>query len=125
MTIEIKPDWSKAPAWANYWAVDIDGSAYWYAKEPQPNLDDEGDDYGVWIGDKCPAIDEEWVKNWKETLCVRHEAEATPQYDVEVLRNEFNEFKKLLSCELSEYNERLKSLEKPKEIKTYMRSCRK
>jgi len=119
MTIEIKPDWSKAPAWANWWAVDINGSAFWYAKEPVPELDDEGDDYGVWIGDSCPAKDEEWLTNWKETLCKRPEQAETPQTsyatvaDLELLLNEFREFKRLLSSDLSGYNDRLNKLERP------------
>lgn len=113
MTIEIKPDWSKAPACANYWAVDINGSAFWYEKEPVPELDDEGKEYGAWIGDKSPAEDEEWVQNWKETLCKRPEQAETPQTDIELLLNEFREFKRLLSSELSSYNERLNKLERP------------
>lgn len=26
----IEPDWSKAPEWANWWAMDEDGTAWWY-----------------------------------------------------------------------------------------------
>lgn len=29
------PDWTSAPAWAMWWAVDADGSAMWYKPEPQ------------------------------------------------------------------------------------------
>ena len=113
MKIEIKPNWEKAPAWANYWAVDINGSAFWYAKEPEPELDDEGKEYGVWIGDKNPTEDAYWVQNWKETLCKRPEQAETPQTDIELLLNEFREFKRLLSSELSDYNNRLNKLERP------------
>ena len=126
MTIEIKPNWEKAPAWANYWAVDINGSAFWYAKEPEPELDDEGKEYGVWIGDKNPAEDDYWVQNWKETLCKRPEQAETPETqpkpsdpsfanaaNLELLLNEFREFKRLLGFELSGYNERLNKLERP------------
>ena len=113
MKIEIKPDWSKAPTWANYWAVDINGSAFWYAKKPESDWDDEGNEYGVWVGDKNPVDDEEWVKNWKETLCKRPEPEQeeTAQTDLELLLNEFREFKRLLSSELEMYNKRLNKLE--------------
>ena len=31
------PDWSDAPSWAQWWAVDGDGHAYWYAAEPTYN----------------------------------------------------------------------------------------
>ena len=29
-----KPDWSRAPEWAQWWAVDEDGSAYWFDSMP-------------------------------------------------------------------------------------------
>jgi hypothetical protein len=29
-----RPDWSKAPEWANWWAKDIDGRKFWYQKGP-------------------------------------------------------------------------------------------
>ena len=32
MTIE--PNWEKAPAWAGWWAVDREGDAYWWEREP-------------------------------------------------------------------------------------------
>lgn len=28
------PDWSQAPEWANYVAMDADGAWYWYSDEP-------------------------------------------------------------------------------------------
>ena len=31
----VGPDWSKAPGWAQWWAVDENGSAWWYAVEPR------------------------------------------------------------------------------------------
>lgn len=30
----MKQDWSKAPEWANYAAMDKDGEWYWYENEP-------------------------------------------------------------------------------------------
>jgi hypothetical protein len=34
-SVEVKaPDWSQAPEWAQWWAVDPDGSAYWFEEEP-------------------------------------------------------------------------------------------
>lgn len=29
-----KPDWGKAPEWANWWAVDPNGWAHWFQEEP-------------------------------------------------------------------------------------------
>ena len=31
----VQPDWSKAPEWARFWAMDSDGGAYWYEVEPR------------------------------------------------------------------------------------------
>jgi hypothetical protein len=28
------PDWSQAPEWANYVAMDADGEWFWYSEEP-------------------------------------------------------------------------------------------
>lgn len=39
----MKIDWSKAPEWANYFAIDFDGEGHWF--ERQPALDDQG----VWM----------------------------------------------------------------------------
>lgn len=30
----IAPDWGDAPRWAQWWAVDCDGEAYWFEAEP-------------------------------------------------------------------------------------------
>lgn len=30
----IKPDWRQAPTWAQWWAVDAIGDAYWHAQQP-------------------------------------------------------------------------------------------
>ena len=38
-----EPDWSKAPWWANWWAVDSDGEACWF--DERPTLDKDG----IWI----------------------------------------------------------------------------
>ena len=58
----VQPDWSKAPEWAKFWAVDSDGGAYWY--EVEPRYDTE---YAVWsistefMGQRQgPAPDPDW-----------------------------------------------------------------
>lgn len=28
------PDWAAAPAWAQWWAYDFDGAAWWFEHEP-------------------------------------------------------------------------------------------
>lgn len=35
---EMNPDWSKAPAWAKFWAVDFDGMANWFSHEPKESM---------------------------------------------------------------------------------------
>lgn len=37
----MKPSWDDAPPWANYLAMDSDGSWYWYENEPVTS-------YGGW-----------------------------------------------------------------------------
>lgn len=37
----MKPDWSKAPSWAVYHAVDFDGTGRWFDDEPTY-------EYGCW-----------------------------------------------------------------------------
>jgi len=32
--VSIKPDWSRAPKWASWWAVDFDGVATWFERRP-------------------------------------------------------------------------------------------
>lgn len=34
----MEPDWSKAPEWARWWAVDADGSPYWFEEKPEQHL---------------------------------------------------------------------------------------
>lgn len=44
MTDHVQPNWSGAPDWANFWAADSDGYAYWYRDEPTYNAK-----YGGWL----------------------------------------------------------------------------
>lgn len=32
---EWQPDWSQAPEWANWWAMDSNGICYWYMTKPR------------------------------------------------------------------------------------------
>ena len=41
----LQPDWAGAPPWAQWWAVDSDGYAYWYRN--RPTFDDK-DGYAYW-----------------------------------------------------------------------------
>lgn len=39
-----RPDWTQAPEWATWWAVDADGYAWWYRYEPQQDATSWYDD---------------------------------------------------------------------------------
>ena len=46
----MKPDWTKAPEWAKYIAMDSNGAYYWYATKPYSNLD-----LGEWMTNEGPS----------------------------------------------------------------------
>ena len=69
---EWQPDWSQAPAWANWWAMDADGRSAWYSYEPY-----YGDNREYWSDYKnkydwndkslvCPSFD--YQGDWKDSL---------------------------------------------------------
>lgn len=86
----IQPNWTQAPPWAEYWAADSDGRAYWFSHRPKYEYYDvESDDSeGVWVHDKDKhylgkAImwDSSWPPEgfelrdtiaWNNTLRARH-----------------------------------------------------
>jgi hypothetical protein len=37
-----EPDWTTAPEWANWWAIDKDGETAWYEKAPYIHPGDAG-----------------------------------------------------------------------------------
>lgn len=59
----IEPDWTTAPQWANYWAVDTDGYSWWY--ENKPHYDDS---FWYDIGSKEEDTLYYSVTDWKSTL---------------------------------------------------------
>lgn len=64
-----QPDWSKAPEWARYWAVDSDGTAYWYEFEPVilPGLSFEGW-HPASLNSRWEETDSKVVQPWRNTL---------------------------------------------------------
>ncbi len=56
-----KPSWDTAPEWANWLAMDADGTWFWYEQEPQRF----GDGWRVVSGDW--DIAQPWLYKWKET----------------------------------------------------------
>ena len=75
MTDHVQPTWAGAPDWANFWAADSDGYAYWYRDEPTYNAK-----YGGWLRtlgdepdvsfDQCwpPEGFDNWDIDWASTL---------------------------------------------------------
>jgi len=75
-------DWSIAPSWANYWAMDDDGEAFWYENRPTcDHKDCVWNDFSDWSND--PAEDGTRIEDaprfrknpnlWKESLVTRPE----------------------------------------------------
>lgn len=57
----MKPDWSKAPEWAQYWAQNANGAAHWWSDTPS-----EGD--RTWTGYKNVAPDVSFCPDWHDSL---------------------------------------------------------
>lgn len=76
-----EPLWPAAPAWAQFWAVNRDGFAFWYAVEPRCGC------MGWWnrVGTQRRAVLPRWFLNrlnmkginWRETLRQRPASEQT------------------------------------------------
>ena len=71
-----EPDWTQAPDWAQWWAVDADGMAWWYATQPE-YLNGAGTE---WDGDqqtrRVGLVDLPLGIDWRTTL--RRRPEVTP-----------------------------------------------
>jgi hypothetical protein len=71
-----EPDWTTAPDWAQWWAVDEDGRTYWYNRQPYVEKADDGcwDGNGKfeWNGDVTLPVG----VDWRTTL--RRRPEVTP-----------------------------------------------
>ena len=72
--VTIKPDWSKAPKWANWWAMDENGSSAFYKDKPTLAKDNwfwdtESDFSGC---DVSP--------NWEESLQERPKPEGESKH---------------------------------------------
>lgn len=60
----LEPDWSKAPRWAQWWAMDADGFCYWYSQEP-----DAKQFGGAWGNGGCTELEcYRALPRWRTTL---------------------------------------------------------
>jgi hypothetical protein len=57
-----KPDWSTAPSWANYLAMDAYGAWYWFEAEPQ--MEEVG--WRIDCGRYCRACHDDWGDSLEE-----------------------------------------------------------
>jgi len=58
----MKPDWSTAPEWARFLAMDANGAWYWYEERPR-----DGDETWMWVAGKI-SIAVGYGTPWYETL---------------------------------------------------------
>lgn len=57
-----KPSWKDAPEWANWLAMDEDGSWHWFKEEPTEKR------FGEWLQSLCGSVEAAVFPNWEETL---------------------------------------------------------
>lgn len=58
-----EPDWSQAPEWAKWWAIDKDRSAFWHYTKPK------NDDIEFYqCGEFCDAPSFNYQGDWKNSL---------------------------------------------------------
>jgi len=71
----MKPNWTDAPEWANYWAVDENGEMYWYRVKP---ITHQQNRYWMPENDRWGdgAVEPATLLDWEETLQKRPEKES-------------------------------------------------
>lgn len=70
------PDWSQAPAWAQWWAMDTDGWHYWYSE--QPELKENLGYWGRAAADECERAGRNVLPDWTRTLRRRPQEAVQP-----------------------------------------------
>lgn len=75
----MEPDWSSAPAWAVWWAVDKDGGKFWYERQPELHLTDEmwKTPYGRHLGDRLAEWEPIDYADWQSSLRHRQPQQAS------------------------------------------------
>ena len=72
--VEWQPDWSLAPEWAKWWAMDKDGDANWYALKPFVGVDyfqnqDSSAEHRAFLG----TLNFGYKGDWRDSLRIRPE----------------------------------------------------
>lgn len=73
---DFKVDWSQAPDWANWWAMDCNGYAYWHSCSDMPFTSDEIFEIPNPQGHTSDAPLFNYQGDWKKSLRKRPEAIA-------------------------------------------------
>jgi len=74
-----KPDGKDAPAWANFRAMDANGSWWWYEQRPRAGDDDEARFFRSNAGGQMRCASEPTAEDWQGTLESRPPAEQAEQ----------------------------------------------
>lgn len=61
-----KPDWKDAPEWANWLAMDENGSWWWFEQDPEP--ENHMGLSGIWATYWGRALQVSKFPNWKKSL---------------------------------------------------------
>jgi len=65
----MEPDWSKAPEWANYFAMDADGTWWWH--ELKPNVSEDNPSSSEWHNEGKTDYAFGFNLDWKNSLKAR------------------------------------------------------
>ena len=69
---EWQPDWSQAPEWYNWWAMDADRKCHWFSKKPV--LVEEVSEWILWNNGEglnntySPSVNCGYTGNWRDSL---------------------------------------------------------
>ena len=65
---EWQPDWSQAPAWANWWAMDGNGDSYWHSCVDEPFVSESIVEIANPQGHTFDAPTFNYQGNWQDSL---------------------------------------------------------
>lgn len=66
-----QPSWADAPEWAMWWAMQANGAAFWYEREPAKFIGYNGDHSEGWIKGGRSELAYKPGANWRTTLRAR------------------------------------------------------
>jgi len=65
---EWQPDWSQAPSWANWWAMDSNGDSYWHSCVDEPFVNGLIFEIANPQGHTFDAPSFDYQGNWQDSL---------------------------------------------------------